>query len=369
MFKRLCLLLVGSVFGIQPADAMFRSMRLFRCEDDRRQHEAMRVWTTGDDVARLRATRSLKAHNAEFTAFLNTFVSSDDVRAVLEARVYRDRLSAPTDVERAALKVALLDWYKAFNVVLARYGSVIASDVAEFPGTITFSFPDFPQYDVRCRAWNQFPLGFYSTPDGLSKDRYCNPCGPHVASLYPFPAQLTSRLLYAEKIEACVSAMGVVNVAAAEKYVYEFPGDVEELDDHNLFIIADHVNFDPSFHDAEVARLKAAYADISVEGLRLMTADGSDHSLLANIVRVVCAAGLWELNVKFVVGLDGQAVAVLEHTQRPAFGGGEPMNFFHKDLEVEVASNVCVGLAWIADWLKSSDASAGAAGGAGAGAE
>ncbi len=167
-----------------------------------------------------------------------------------------------------------------------------------------------------------------------------------------------SRVLYAEEVEASIDSSGISSVAVPKHYIYEFPDGVEELDDHNLFIITDHVNFDSGFHDAVVAALKAEYADISVDALRAMAADATNVSLLANMVRVVCAAGLWELNVKFVAAPDGSVVAFLTHMERPAFGGGEPVKFFHKDREGEVMSNVRVGLEWVADWLKSPEAAA-----------
>jgi hypothetical protein len=287
---------------------------------------------------RVRDKFGIEHSDPRFAAKLNEFVLKPEVKAHLEKKYDAS-------------------WVGDFAPLLAENGGEI---VGHDRYTVSFSFEGFP-YTVIARL-QAFPLGFYHPAEGVSYGFNCNPfCGPVSRSLFPFPLQLVSRILYAEEIAEFVRACGIKNVRAAQHWLFEFPWIKEgeeadaELDDENIFLVQERVDCNPEFHAAYLASLRAEYTP---EVLSMLATVEEDRSLMANLARVIMQSGLWELsdsNYLFFVenpAIEGRVEAVIRMQERPAFGGGKAAFFFHQFagrrtdtvFDSEINSNARVGV-------------------------
>lgn len=151
-------------------------------------------------------------------------------------------------------------------------------------------------------------------------------------------------------------------MSVPEKWLYIFPeAKHAPLNDKNLFVVAQRISFDADLQkDLFKKYLNCFSGPVTPEMLFNKSADINDHSLLANLVRVIIAAGVWDFtlgaeNFVLVQSDDSSdaAKAFFIDVDRPAFGGGNPFNFFHKKdrgqaTSEEIAFNARVGLAGLA---------------------
>ena len=348
------------LFFLQPCQFMS-----FCCETEQQHFHYVEAWARSDVACKLKQERSLELHDADFYCFLNEFVSTDMVKDLFARRSnidfsHRKAANLENYTELADLmitcdeKLKIREWYSELKKMLEIFNAKIHTNTVHAePGTVVFSFEEYPKYVVKCLAWNYYPLGCYDAAGGYS----CMVPGCNISGV-SFPFQLVSRVLYAEEIKRFVCDNQITNVHAPEKWLYLFPSTKHEpLNDKNLFIVVQKINFDHEQQKKLVKKhLKFSPEAVTKEMLLKKSADIHDHSLLANIVRVILAVGVWD----FTFGAENfvllkphkdcdEIEAFFIDTDRPAFGGGNPFNFFHKkehekEESEEIAFNARVGL-------------------------
>jgi hypothetical protein len=360
--------------GSRVMDNLSTNDRLvFCCPTEQCQYHCMKAWASSAQALALRKDRALERHNSGFNSFLNTFVEDSRVRNLLDKRIhinFNGRTAADLKEYKeladimitAEERVAIRTWFQEFSQLLGAFGGVIHRNAAhEEPGTVAFSFEKYPDYVVKCLAWNYYPLGCYD-PSG----RYsCLVPGCRISG-YSFPLQLVSRVLYAQEINKFVTEHHIDDVAAPEKWLYIFPwASREPLSDANLFVVAERVEFKQGEQKQLLHILKKELGSVAAtrELLVQKASDLDNHSLLAHMARVILAVGLYDFFPKtqnFVMCRSADPArgvrVVFTDTERPPFGGSDPLNFFHLPLadggiSQEVVSNGRVGLDTLASFL------------------
>jgi|GEM_PF-2029147 len=357
----LCALLATSLFAPN-----------FVCDADKANHEYMTAWCASSEADRLKKEHALVLHDSVFNSFLNAFVLHEEVSALLASRPHfdyagktiKDRLPEPKDGEEDAFKeerelhlkakeeqeAVYNAWLEAFQAALAKFSAhILKNPHHECPTALVIQFDAFPQYVVKMRARNGYRLGFYDEHGCLS----CAVPGTKISE-FEFPAQLVARVLYAEEIKAFLAAYTIKNIQIPNKYLFVFPGHEDKpLNDENLFVVADFVSFKPEYQDAFLALVRAAYVTYKSSETR----DLSDpfHKMLINLFRVVDGCALWDFsegagNFVFTFNDSGHPTVVFLDTERPAFGGSNPLYFFHKN-DQECESNAGVGRNMLVDLL------------------
>ncbi len=336
----------------------------FICDVDQQNYVYMQAWCASSEADRLKKEYALATQDPAFQTFLTNFVSNNVVAALLANRPsfdyagksIQEPFSEPKEGEEDAFKEERAQqkqakeenektynvWFSAFEGVLKEFsGHIIKNPHHEFPTALVVRFDAFPQYVVKMRARNGYRLGFYDAEGRLS----CAVPGTKISE-YPFPAQLVARVLYAEKIKAFLTANGITNIQVPNKYLFVFPGHEQEpLDDVNLFVVADFVPFKEEYQENLLELVREAYAHYKTSEKQ----DATDplQSMLTNLFKVVDACALWDFNegagnFVFTFNQAGQPTIVFLDTERPAFGGGNPLFFFHHG-EEEKTSNAGVG--------------------------
>lgn len=349
----LCVVLTTSLFAPN-----------FVCDADKSNHEYMTAWCASAEAGRLKKEHALVSHDAVFNSFLYAFVLHEEVETLLRNRPHFDyvgktikeplpeAIAGEEDAhkeERVLCKKAREEqeavynaWLESFQVVLAKFSArIIKNPHHVCPSALVIRFDAFPQYVVKMRARNGYRLGFYDAHGCLS----CAVPGTKISEL-EFPTQLVARVLYAEEIKAFLKAYGIRNIQIPNKYLFVFPGHEDKpLDDENLFVVADFVSFKPEYQEPFINLLRAAYATYKLSEKK----DSSDplHKLLTNLFRVADGCALWDFsagsgNFVFTFNDAGDPTVVFLDTERPAFGGSNPLYFFHKN-DQECESNAGVG--------------------------
>lgn len=369
-----------STFNVQANSSFAENLseKLTFCSPVEQQHyEYIHTWAQSDEALALWQNRAIHRHNLGFNDFLTSFVNDAVIRDILDRRVHIDftgrKIITPkepvdgediVDEEPSAEQKLLRAWLGEFQSAIEVWGAKIyANPSHEEPGTVVFSFDMYPEYVVKCLAWNRYHLGCYDD-NGLYS---C--CVPGCTiSGYDFPLQLVSRVLYSEEIKRFVVDHKIENVYVPEKWLYIFPwAQGLPFHDKNLFVIAQKINFTRENQEMLLYDLKGSDAVVTKEMLLEKAANLNDHSVLANMVRVIVGVGVWDFSIEaenFVLLQRsencGDLAAVFIDTDRPAFGGGNPLYFFHKKapgdvISGEMLSNGRVGLNGLVDLLNEID--------------
>ena len=342
----------------------------FVCDTDRANNEYMAAWCSSTEAERLKSDYSLASHDGTFASFLNAFATHEDVVKMLASRPQFDYAGKTIQEslpelkegegdefkEERAQRKAVKDeqealynaWVESLEAVLTTFSAQVLKDHHHVcPSTVVIRFDAFPQYVVKMRARNGYRLGFYD-----EEGRYSCAVPATRISEYEFPAQLASHVLYAEKTQAFLAAHSITNVQVPNHYLFVLPGhESAVLDDANLFLVADFVPFKEEYQEGLFKLVCAAYASYkSSEG---QVQNDPIHSMLANLFKVIEGCSLWDFyvhagNFALTFNEAGLPTFVFLRMERPAFGGGNPLYFFHKNDE-ECASNASVGLSKLAE--------------------
>lgn len=354
MFKRLflCLAFSASALNAQPVPPTDGFIEA--------QHRSfLQKWSMSNAAKNLHKEFSLELHDPLFAAFLNEFASHKTVKKALKNRPYIDfthRIAKDVPNYKELIEIMISEderkeikmWFEGFAKILETFNAHILPNTAHAePGTIVFSFDKHPGYVVKCLAWNYYPLGCYDAQGNYS----CLVPGCTI-SQHPFSLQLVSRILYAQEIKRCTKKHKIKNVRVPQKFLYLRPGTHKEpLRDENVFVVAEKINFNGNEQQELIKQhLLMPTTKITKEMLQQKAAHKNDHSLLANMARIILDVGLYDFSPQtqnFVMCKDpknpAEAHVIFTDVERPPFGGSNPLYFFHTNKE-EVATNARVGL-------------------------
>jgi hypothetical protein len=330
----------------------------FICEQDRQAHEYIVQWASSDKAKALATEKNISIENAAFNIFLQNFVRDEQVAYALANRpeydfkdlTVQDESSEEYAIRQAQEEQMYLNWRALFQVQLERFGGhVIENPTKKCPDTIVFWFDAFSQFIIKMRATNTYRLGFYN-PSG---DLGCAIPGMYISE-YEFPLQEVSRVLYADQVGKILKEKEYTDLVSPRKFLFIFPGfEQAPLDDKHLFVVADRIQFDPLAQKDLFSSLRSAYREYVLAA----EPDLSDphQKLLHHLFDVVMSAGLWDVSSKTqntVLCLNDQGNPVLAFLdlERPPFGAGNPIYFFHENDE-ECMLNGRMGMQSMIDLL------------------
>lgn len=339
----------------------------FRCAAEQKHFEHMQAWVCSDDAQNLKQERSIQVYDGAFAEFLNVFVTHSRVKDLLDRRVHINFMGRTLSKDLVGLMITeeeherIKKWYAEFKELLSVLGATFYENPSHAePGTAVFSFSEFPQYVLKFRAWNVYPLGCYDAHGSYS----CLVSGVRMSG-YPFPVQVVSRILYSQEIKKFLEENAITNIRAPEKWLYVLPWALGlPLNDQHIFVVAEKIEFEKENQKRFLLSLKEPGEEISKEALLQKAADQSNTSILANMVRVMMSVGLFDICAgadNFVLCRQSQnsenLILIFIDTDRPAFGGGDPLCFFHKKdgesaISPEVISNGLVGVGALVDLFK-----------------
>ena len=121
------------------------------------------------EMTGLETSKASGSNSVSFHMWLESFFGEN--RNLLNKRVFINR---SVEYDKEKLKADLTAWYKEFEKALTHiyYEGTVFKSNNQYPGTIIFSFKDFPNYVIKLRAWNCYPLGIFDTTETERKDCY-----------------------------------------------------------------------------------------------------------------------------------------------------------------------------------------------------
>ena len=252
------------------------------------------------------------------SAFLTGFVQDPEVSALLARRIEVDYSGEPRSLS-ASERGAIFEWYTQFASVVTLFGGSVLTpfSLEKLPVILDLKFEAVDGYTVRVLARNGFPLGFY---DAL--ERNCIYYGSKAVSQYPFPAQLISTVLYAQR----VNDLSKPGIRAANAYLFAFPGTEElPLDDWDVFVLEEDVPF-------------------SIEEQEAFNADLLSREMppVGEIGEAIRSTRIFDVSCPETYVLTSDTV-IFRNLQRPALGGADAATFpnIHG---IQGNSNAAVGL-------------------------
>jgi len=332
----------------------------FVCDEDKQAYEHIVSWQQSGDAKELIKTKNIKERDPLFNSFLTLFVSHPTVRELLKNRPHdnyanvsiptADEVTAEADDKANEPEVAYLAWKDSFEQALGLFsGHIIEHSIHKTPSTLVFWFDAFPQFVVKMRVKNGYRLGFYD-----AEGKMCCAVPGCSVSEFDFPVQEVSRVLCASEVQSYAIEKGYSNIVVPTTLLFIFPGSEDELlNDESLFVVQDRFVYSSDEQKELLGLLKKAM-------LSFILNQGFDRSnsyelLLANFLDVVKNCGLWDFSLRscnFILSCDENKnpTIVLLDLERPAFGGGNPLYFFHKNT-AEVASSARAGVENLAKML------------------
>ncbi|MBM3894645.1 hypothetical protein FJ366_03580 [Candidatus Dependentiae bacterium] len=312
----------------------------FVCEEDKQAYEYICNWAISDEALRIKQEKNIASDNPALNQFLRDLVLHPVMSEVLKQRPYFDYSAQFSYREMQAI---YFDWQKKFIDALTFFGGhLLPNPSSEWPETVAFLFDLFPGFIIKMRAKNSYRLGFYDSSGMFTFSDQSS-----MVSQIEFPLQEVSRLLYSEEVASVIAEKGYTAVHAPKKRLFIFPGyENAPLNDESIFVVAERVVFDENKHAECFGLMKAAYCRFIEDE----TSENQDpyKQLLNNFFEVVTECGLWDFSPQkhnFALWCDEKGMPHLTFMdlERPQFGGGNPLYFFHKNKD-ECSFNARVGL-------------------------
>jgi hypothetical protein len=201
----------------------------------------------------------------------------------------------------------------------------------QLPGTFVLQSARWPGYLIKVPR-------FHWIDAGLRYDEI------YVINLY----QNVSRVLYNQKLGRFVRDSNLQHVRVVNEYLYHIPGQPTVLSDDNYIVVSEFIKNLPTPEENK-RRFQSLVADPETMAIK-----PEYESLVAEIIQVITYVGFWDLqrhNVFLVDDGRGGYNVVFADTEKPGLGGGNLVNFFHKDRS-EFWQNVDTGTTGFSELLK-----------------